>query len=1215
MKTKKEIEMKAHNSDFWKKFKTLLNRTPLSSLIFNLLFLSLFFPKLLPAQEKITENKKLLKLEKETYLGTYWLSDRVIMPSKNTTTQDVAQTVLFDNTISTGIVYFPGANKEVLDWATLPEGGEVNRFEIFYGTEKTSGSIEMDIKFYTGTNSSVNGTEIFSYTLTGLPVSSGGLEGFKIAIDLTIPFNMPSGEFGYSYVIKDENTGPVCATGGTGLEDAFRLPPDPDNKWLSGDPFAQFYMWMGCEPQTITVTSPNGGENWEVATNHAITWESSGSISNVKIELSRNGGSSWSTIDSSTHNEGSYTWTVLDDPSENCLVRISDAADGVPQDISDAPFSISSQVVLNPPENLTASVSGKTVILNWNVPGSTKEVELKFDDGTFETYWGFDDGTGILANGPFVPPSYPAILELAKFLTSGSESGTQVDVNVYIDPTGQFDRPLSSLLAGSVRTTIGSGGHFQSVDLSSLSITLNSGHFFIGIESLGLNGQTNIGLGNDDDAPGEQWLDADLDGIFAPHSHPGVYAIRAVVRVSGAAMASSSFEIITLEPKFRNNNTFDSELENSEAEIHTRNYRKVIKVVPQSNNYEYEQALLISGYSMDAQANLQSYNIYRSTSTPVAITPQNCISNIEADTTTYTDPELPGGTYYYVVTGVYDEGESEPSNGVKVEVPMELPDLIVDSLSVDPVAVAPEDSVSVTFSMRNRGNGDSGNSIARIVLSGNSTITTSDTTLANVVIPALSTNTTSATQRVKVTIPSNVSAGSKFIGVIADVDNSVNESIENNNTGSISISVIGSMVKITGNVTYYSDPPINLPDITITANGTTTTTDSKGKYLLQVNSGSNVTLTPTFTPTESQILSSIGAFDAVPILQHAVGLPPITGPLEGCKFLAADVNGNGQVTSFDAVPILRLAAGFPLPDSVVPSQIGNFVFEPDSVTYENINSDTTQDFIGAMRGDVNGGFQPASSSHISVAKLGLNNNISGESEYMLIIGNIEKVQNSNVVHLPLLIQANNEVFAIELELNYDASRLQYSGIELAPMTKDFQLVVNTSEEGRLRIAMAGVSGIDEDQKILKVRFKLHESTKEPVRLSKPVDVARIVLNDISEVDVLYGDGAEFTSSSEVPETFSLSQNYPNPFNPNTTINFAIPLDKTKDGGAVRIRLEIYNILGELVITLTDDNLVPGYYSVNWNRKDDKGRLASSGIYFYRLCAGDFSETKKMLIIE
>jgi len=93
-----------------------------------------------------------------------------------------------------------------------------------------------------------------------------------------------------------------------------------------------------------------------------------------------------------------------------------------------------------------------------------------------------------------------------------------------------------------------------------------------------------------------------------------------------------------------------------------------------------------------------------------------------------------------------------------------------------------------------------------------------------------------------------------------------------------------------------------------------------------------------------------------------------------------------------------------------------------------------------------------------------------------------------------------------------------------------------------------------------------------------------------------------------PTSFALSQNYPNPFNPTTTIRFSL----AKRG---KIDLEIYNLLGERIRVLADQEFTAGEHSLVWDGRDAKGKIVSSGVYFYRLKGEDYSETKKMIFIK
>jgi hypothetical protein len=96
--------------------------------------------------------------------------------------------------------------------------------------------------------------------------------------------------------------------------------------------------------------------------------------------------------------------------------------------------------------------------------------------------------------------------------------------------------------------------------------------------------------------------------------------------------------------------------------------------------------------------------------------------------------------------------------------------------------------------------------------------------------------------------------------------------------------------------------------------------------------------------------------------------------------------------------------------------------------------------------------------------------------------------------------------------------------------------------------------------------------------------------------------------AELPLEFSLEQNYPNPFNARTTIAYSLRT-------ACEVRIVIYNVLGRPIRVLISGRQPAGSYSVFWDGLDDSGKPASSGIYLYRLTAGDFTEARKMLLVK
>jgi len=91
----------------------------------------------------------------------------------------------------------------------------------------------------------------------------------------------------------------------------------------------------------------------------------------------------------------------------------------------------------------------------------------------------------------------------------------------------------------------------------------------------------------------------------------------------------------------------------------------------------------------------------------------------------------------------------------------------------------------------------------------------------------------------------------------------------------------------------------------------------------------------------------------------------------------------------------------------------------------------------------------------------------------------------------------------------------------------------------------------------------------------------------------------------VPDQFDLSQNYPNPFNPETKIQFQLPKRN-------HVKLVVYNMMGQQVSMLVDEVKEPGYYTIEWNGKDESGRDVSTGIYIYRLISGEKVLTRRMV---
>jgi hypothetical protein len=96
--------------------------------------------------------------------------------------------------------------------------------------------------------------------------------------------------------------------------------------------------------------------------------------------------------------------------------------------------------------------------------------------------------------------------------------------------------------------------------------------------------------------------------------------------------------------------------------------------------------------------------------------------------------------------------------------------------------------------------------------------------------------------------------------------------------------------------------------------------------------------------------------------------------------------------------------------------------------------------------------------------------------------------------------------------------------------------------------------------------------------------------------------------SVIPDQFVLDQNYPNPFNPSTEIGFSVRIRS-------HVRMEVLNLLGQQVRLLEDRTFAPGQHRTTWDGRDNDGSPAASGVYFYRITADQFSQSRKMMLLK
>jgi len=395
---------------------------------------------------------------------------------------------------------------------------------------------------------------------------------------------------------------------------------------------------------------------------------------------------------------------------------------------------------------------------------------------------------------------------------------------------------------------------------------------------------------------------------------------------------------------------------------------------------------------------------------------------------------------------------------------------------------------------------------------------------------------------------------------------------------------------ISGLVSYYKNGgPV--PDVRLLLQGETddsTWTGPTGSYLFAaVPGGRDYIVAPS---KRGDVQGAINSYDASLVMRYSISLVTLS-PLQ---ILAADVSGNGEISGLDASYILQFRVG--MIDRFPTGQ--EWLFLPSETRYDSLGSDQfDQDYSAVAYGDVSGnwsaggGYKYVSSSE--GLRLGPAVVLSRTDETML-------------VSVPVCVKNVGDFCAADFEFRFDETTVRPISVEKSPAVSDY-LLASHARDGSLRIAMAGTENLPGQGEVFSLQFQVLSAqdfeSVIPMEIWATVDDGRVV-----------ADGQQVylnQQKSTIPTAFGLEQNYPNPFNPTTDISYQIA-----DGrSSVHTTLKIYNMLGQEVRTLVNETKEPGSYTVTWDGRDSRGMRVSSGIYSYRMAAGQFMTSKQMILLQ
>jgi hypothetical protein len=415
-----------------------------------------------------------------------------------------------------------------------------------------------------------------------------------------------------------------------------------------------------------------------------------------------------------------------------------------------------------------------------------------------------------------------------------------------------------------------------------------------------------------------------------------------------------------------------------------------------------------------------------------------------------------------------------------------------------------------------------------------------------------------------------------------------------------SVEITASSYDILGHIVYY-DMEKNVYSVSVRIDGPVDlddTTNNAGRYSYsELSSGDYVV-----TPTSCQDSSGFSISDVV----KAQGYLAEMWEFSYYQMKATDVNLDCAITIADIVAMIRSLVGLDtLPcgtwtfiDSSVAINSGNWCNVPESigVDFSGTSIDDVN-FIAIRNGDVNCSWPDTAQGYKKPA-------VPAMARLQSEIPNADGYGDS-LLAVSLLVSGIDQLAGMEVHLDYDADQLAFVDV----VSEDMVGVMSNGNGDRVHMAWANIhKPVDAAEENVVVRIIFRQKVDH-------VEAAEIAVYDCELADV-HGRAMKIensncyistTGKSALPTDYDLRQNYPNPFNPRTTIAFSLPI-------VSQYSLSIYNVLGHLVREY-QGNGGPGVIRITWDGKSTSGAEAASGIYFYRLTAGDYVNSRKMILIK
>lgn len=372
-------------------------------------------------------------------------------------------------------------------------------------------------------------------------------------------------------------------------------------------------------------------------------------------------------------------------------------------------------------------------------------------------------------------------------------------------------------------------------------------------------------------------------------------------------------------------------------------------------------------------------------------------------------------------------------------------------------------------------------------------------------------------------------------------------------------------------------------------------------------------------------------------------LPPGDNEIAVFEYDAVDISANQLTTTVHFEEVIG-ATGTPDPggDANITAGPAQDITINNRVFYGDVNIDNRVDILDLLlmidyildrvtftaeqftRGDIapwiSGQPAPSPDGEINALDLAMLQNIILTGEYPSGEPATKPIRNPNVIEELAKLNPGDDA-ALTFYITEDGIAVVLESIvKVKGLQVEFSSVTTSTSGMNVETALGNGYYYQSEDILRTLVYEEQGSTIEPgeylflnmpFAISNPRDIKidNIVLaNENNEqiekltIEVIYGN------APQLPTEYSLSQNYPNPFNPNTSVQFTVPK-------AENVIIKLYDMLGQEVRTLFTGQVQRGTYTVNWDGANNSGLKMSSGSYVYRMIAGEFVQSKKMILMK